>query len=75
MVVGDDWAPQSRSATVYLCVHPPVDFEAHREKMHAEIKAQNAEYARKKAEEEKKKEEEAAAKAAAVEAAKVPRAA
>ena len=61
-ILPDDHVPEPNGQTVYLCVTPMVDFEAHREMLHAEIRADNARI--------KKEEEEKEAKAAAEKAAK-----
>ena len=61
-IMADHQGPEPNGQTVYLCVSPMVDFEAHREMLHAEIRAENARI--------KKEKEEKEAKAAADKAAK-----
>mmetsp|Transcript_44499 Transcript_44499/g.88923 ORF Transcript_44499/g.88923 Transcript_44499/m.88923 type:complete len:136 (-) Transcript_44499:231-638(-) len=53
LILGDDHKPTGRSETVYLCVDPPIDWEAYRASQQEYIKEENRAYERKKAEEEK----------------------
>jgi hypothetical protein len=70
-ILPDHHEPKSNGQTVYLVSTPTVDFEAHREMLHAEIRADNA---ARKAKAEAEAEENAAKEAAKAAAKKVPQA-
>ena len=62
LLLPDDHVPTPNGQIVYLVVSPPIDFEAYREMLYADIRADNA---RRKAEEEAAAEAKAKASSSA----------